>query len=245
MSGEWVANTGYPPNVSKGTWIDIMFNDGYEMACDESELWEWGSGSSLMSWRLHCAESVKSQETTSKCLGKRVLKVVGVTGKAGSGKDTVADYLVQEYGFTKVSFASILKNMLKVAGLPEPTNREDKEKLIEGFDFSWRDAAQKLGTEWGRSLDENIWVKLTTASLGEAKYVFSDVRFDNEASEIRKQGGAIIHLQDRGVDMGKLMEHASERGVARRSTDYEISNSKDKKALYSTIDIMLSHYGPI
>mgnify|MGYP003475731213 FL=1 len=111
--------------------------------------------------------------------------IIGITGVAGSGKDTAADYLVSKYGFTKVSFAAILKNMLSVAGLPEPSNRDDKEKIVEGFNFTWREAAQTLGTEWGRSLDENIWVKLTMASLEEGKnYVFSDVRFDNEAKAI-------------------------------------------------------------
>lgn len=55
--------------------------------------------------------------------------IIGITGVAGSGKDTAADYLVSKYGFTKVSFAAILKNMLSVTGLPEPS-KQAKTTLI-------------------------------------------------------------------------------------------------------------------
>lgn len=37
------------------------------------------------------------------------LNVIGVSGYANSGKDTVADYLVQEHGFVKISLADPLK----------------------------------------------------------------------------------------------------------------------------------------
>lgn len=170
--------------------------------------------------------------------------IIGFTGAAGSGKDTAADYLVSEYEFTKVSFAAILKNMLSVAGLPEPTNRDDKEKNVEGFDFTWREAAQTLGTEWGRSLDENIWVKLTMAKLDPNKnYVFSDVRFDNEAEAIRDAGGSNILLIGRSVDLGDNSAHASEKGISKESIRYNILNTLDIKGFYRSIDVGLESCG--
>ena len=36
--------------------------------------------------------------------------ILGVTGLIGSGKDTIADYLVTEHGFKRVSFAASLKD---------------------------------------------------------------------------------------------------------------------------------------
>lgn len=38
------------------------------------------------------------------------LSIVGVSGQAGSGKDTVADYLVEKYGFTKIALADPIKH---------------------------------------------------------------------------------------------------------------------------------------
>lgn len=162
--------------------------------------------------------------------------ITGITGKAGAGKDTAADYLVSQYGFVKVSFAATLKKMLDVAGLPEPFNRDDKEKVVEGFDFTWREAAQKLGTEWGRSLDPDIWVKLTMNSLDPHKnYVISDVRFENEASAIRKQG-VLIHLVGRQVDLGKNANHPSEAGIIECLKDIRIENSDTIENLYKRMD---------
>ena len=170
--------------------------------------------------------------------------IIGIIGVAGSGKDTAADYLVSKYGFTKVSFAAILKNMLSVAGLPEPSNRDDKEKIVEGFDFTWREAAQTLGTEWGRSLDENIWVKLTMASLEDGKnYVFSDVRFDNEAKAIYEAGGSNILLLGRSVDLGNNSTHASEQGVSKELIQYYIINKLDIEGFHKSIDAGLHSCG--
>lgn len=168
------------------------------------------------------------------------MKIIGVCGLAGSGKDTVADYLVAKHNYTKVSFAAILKDMLRVAGLPEPTNRDDKEKIIEGFNFSWRHAAQTLGTEYGRvCLGENIWIDLTMKSLREdGKYVVSDVRFENEATAIRNVGN-LIHLKGRGANLGELSAHASEAGVAYKSGDVLISNDSSMELLYAGVELAL------
>ena len=34
--------------------------------------------------------------------------IIGLTGKIGSGKDTVADFLVENYGYTKVGFSDVM-----------------------------------------------------------------------------------------------------------------------------------------
>ena len=138
---------------------------------------------------------------------------IGLTGKGGVGKDTVADILVEQ-GFTKVSFAGPIKEALAILGIVEPASREAKELPLEGCGYSYRLAAQSLGTEWARSLDKDFWIKLAKSKAeGLEKVVFSDVRFDNEAEMIRLSG-SIWHVIGRGSTvLGSSKYHASEAGV--------------------------------
>lgn len=143
------------------------------------------------------------------------MKIVGITGVAGAGKDTVADHLVARFGYVKVSMAAPLKAGLAAMGWPEPNNRDDKEKLIEGFDFSWRQAAQRLGTEWGRGLDPEVWVKAMALRLRRAddRIVISDIRFENEAKMVRELGGKMLFIAGRAADLGDQATHVSEAGI--------------------------------
>jgi len=158
------------------------------------------------------------------------MKIVGIAGRAGSGKDTVADFLVARYGFTKVSMAGPLKSALATLGFPEPFDRGDKEKLIEGFNFTWREAAQKLGTEFGRALDPDIWVKIMAQRFRRAsdRIVVSDIRFENEAAMIREAGGRMLHLTGRFAELGANAGHSSETPLeVLSSVDGMIDNSGD------------------
>lgn len=156
--------------------------------------------------------------------------IIGIAGRAGSGKDTVADRMVQDHAFRKMSMARPLKDGMAAMGFPEPANRDDKERLIPGFTFTWRQAAQKLGTEWGRGLDGEIWTKVMERILLtlSGPVVISDIRFDNEADMIRGMGGKILHLSGRQADLGGAAAHASEAGVTvLPSQDAMIDNSGD------------------
>lgn len=245
MTNEWVKHDGSECPFEDGSKVLYKLREdiiGSGHGPDFVEDLRWGFASPGELFSNTSADIVEYKLVSGKLKGKTSsqLNLIGITGKAGSGKDTVADYLVSEHGYTKISFAAILKNMLRVAGLPEPANRDDKEKIVDGFEFSWRDAAQKLGTEWGRSLDTNIWVKLTMNSLDPfKKYVISDVRFDNEAEAVRKSG-CLIHLTGREIDMGELSNHPSEAGVSFHNTDYLIYNSGSKEALYTVAEEILS-----
>lgn len=176
--------------------------------------------------------------------------LIGATGPAGSGKDTVADYLVLHHGFQRMAFAAGLKEMLASVGMPEPADRALKEERIPGFDFSWRQAAQALGTEWGRALDPNIWVKITRAKIerardirapGACRIILTDCRFENEAVMIRELGGEIWHLHGRRAELGAAAAHSSESGVQFCDCDRNIPNNNSVEALHRLIDTILGY----
>lgn len=164
------------------------------------------------------------------------VKLFGVAGPAGAGKDTVGDWLVKHRGFHKHAFASILKAGLAAMGMPEPADRAAKELPIDGFSFSWRDAAQKLGTEWGRALDPDLWVKVARLRFMREmaqghSIVVTDVRFENEADMIRAAGGTIIHLIGRSARLGALSGHPSEAGILKRHRDLVVMNDGEMEYL--------------
>lgn len=161
--------------------------------------------------------------------------VIGLAGYAGSGKDTLADYLVREHGYTKLAWAGPLKAGLAAMGLPEPADRDDKERIVPGFTFTWREAAQRLGTEWGRALDSQIWIKMVVQHIQKApagsRFVLSDCRFDNETAAVRAMGGKMLFVIGRRAELGGAAAHASETlPMFRVACDETIDNSGDLAA---------------
>ena len=161
--------------------------------------------------------------------------LVGLTGPAGVGKDTVAGFL----GWPTFAFAKTLKLMLAAAGLPEPATREDKEAIIPELGFSWRQAAQTLGTEWGRGLNPDLWLLLAkryALNSGYTVLVITDVRFENEAQLVREHG-CLIHVSGRETTAsGAAAAHASEEGVAVGLSDWGIANSGTLEELRETVE---------
>ena len=162
--------------------------------------------------------------------------LLGLTGPAGVGKDTVGKFL-SGYGYTPYAMAAPLKEMLAVVGLIEPRTREEKEALIPGYPFSYRTASQKLGTEWARAVDPDFWLKQAELRVGSAhQVVVTDVRFENEASWVRSRGGRIIHIIGRETTVsGENATHASENGILKHDSDWVLPNGGTLEVLHGRV----------
>jgi hypothetical protein len=173
------------------------------------------------------------------------IPLIGLAGPAGSGKDTVALVLESEYGYWRYAFAKPLKEALSAMGIVEPTNREDKELRLIGKDYSYRTAAQTLGTEWARNLDPEFWLSLATANTkGRKLVVVSDVRFTNEADWIRNNGGEVWHIAGRSINLvGSTKSHRSEVRLRRYPFDIVIDNSVDIDNLKTQISDLVNKGG--
>lgn len=154
--------------------------------------------------------------------------IIGLTGLAGTGKDSAALYLCQEYGFVQAAFADPIRSMallfLEEAGLDHAwvTERRLKEEPIDGLDVSARALMQTLGTEVGRALSPNLWIKHLALRLGldniprstpiHDRIVISDVRFLNEAAWLlANMRGCLVRLH-RSTAAG-VRPHPSEQQV--------------------------------
>ena len=144
--------------------------------------------------------------------------LLGITGKAGSGKSTAAEYLVQN-GWHRIKFADPLKDMLRAIGLDnrhiEGELKELPCDILSGA--TPRHAMQTLGTEWGRGMiHPDLWIdlarrKISLAMASGLSVVVDDVRFENEAQVIRDLGGMVLGLERHGAGAGG---HVSESGVS-------------------------------
>jgi len=153
--------------------------------------------------------------------------LIGLTGPAGVGKDTVAYILKAIYSVETYAFAKPIKDMLKAIGITEPADRKDKELVRPEWGFSYRRAAQLLGTEWGRELNPELWLNLAKIHIkSESKRLcITDVRFENEASLIRSSGGTIWHMTGRQSSIHDANKaHQSEAGIAIHKNDHIIVN---------------------
>lgn len=160
--------------------------------------------------------------------------IIGIAGKKGSGKTTVANMLCSNHGFKRISFADPLKAMLKplllASGFSEESSRiyteQDRGVMIPGIGKSYRKLMQTLGTDWGRDMvGSDLWLNCAKTSIEDAAtgVVFDDVRFDNEAALIRSNGGIIVHL--RGHFQSDYDPHQSEQGIEVFDNDLIINNS--------------------
>ena len=177
--------------------------------------------------------------------------VIGLTGAAGSGQDTVRGML-EAHGYIGIAFAdpmrSMLAELLEHAGLPEAwlTDRQRKEESIPWLGLSYRppasrpcwEMAQTLGTEWGRAQHPDFWLRIASMRMGsygeDARFVISDVRFANEAKLVRELGGVIWRIQRPGIEA--VRPHVSETELANIRVDDLVNNHGTIEQLQMEVD---------
>lgn len=174
--------------------------------------------------------------------------LIGIAGKAGAGKDTVADHLFWQHGFVKMAFADNLRCAANaIFGIPMGAmrDRETKEAVDPYWGMSPRRILQLLGNDALKPVfGEDLWVKRWRMGYDLVKdtddVVVSDVRFDLEAKAIRELGGHIVHLERPGAGLiGEAGAHASEAGVVAVAGDIFLHNDGNIAQLYDKIDALV------
>ena len=143
--------------------------------------------------------------------------IIGICGFIGSGKDTMADYLVNLHQFRRESFANTLKDAVSQIFGWDRTMIEGRTKAArewrEQVDPWWaqrlnmpnltpRWILQQWGTEVCRAgFHDDIWIASLENKLRNSQddVVISDCRFPNEILAIKKAGGIVVRVM-RGPD---------------------------------------------
>ena len=160
------------------------------------------------------------------------LRIIGLAGRKGVGKNEAANYLALR-GYRRIALATPMK-----AAVAE--NDSDMLKCGKAPRQLW----QLVGTEIGRAIDPEIWIKLLLARMvagykfrGVARWAVSDVRFPNEAEAIQMWGGKIIEIRRTAAPTDDT--HSSETSVAAITADWVIHNDGTIPELCAELSVAL------
>jgi hypothetical protein len=125
------------------------------------------------------------------------MKVVALAGRAGVGKNTIADRYLRPLGYLDVSLAEDIKIRAIATGVASY-----EEVFLGPKPVAIRTWLQQEGTERGRHVHgEDVWARALFArirrieeSWGFDKFVITDVRFINEIRFIRDHGGLVYRV---------------------------------------------------
>ena len=141
---------------------------------------------------------------------------IAFAGPRGTGKTTLAEYLVGRHGFTRRSLAAPIKRIITecpndsyerhrylmawAEELYPEASLTIKSKFASRAAVLFRDErdpgrrAQLLGTDVGRALDQEVWIRYLLTHLPDGPVVVDDVRFRNECEALRQAGFVLIRL---------------------------------------------------
>jgi hypothetical protein len=188
--------------------------------------------------------------------------IIGLCGKKRVGKDTVADYLVNKYGFVKYSFSQPIKEVAKI--MFDFSDEQLYGDLKENEDPRWgispRHFFQNFGTEYMQYIfpthfpnstktipNKCFWVKRfmiwyykEKEKDPNIKVVIADVRFVHEFNSLKKINAYLIKIENDNIS--NLDTHCSENELnelKKEDYSYIIHNNKSVTELYSEIDKLI------
>jgi hypothetical protein len=172
----------------------------------------------------------------------RDVKIVGLTGRAGVGKDTLGKVLTQHHGYVRFAFADAMRSAL--LDLNPVVSYQRLQDVIEerGWDRAKREFSevrrllQVFGTEVIRSRDEGFWISAVEREILcmapiPTRIVVTDVRFDNEAQWVLglSHRNEVIQVRRTIPELGG--GHISESGIDPVLVTHFVDNDGSKNDL--------------
>ena len=189
--------------------------------------------------------------------------IIGISGKACSGKDTAAKMLEVLYANPDISyedfanrkyknfvdiqvmhFADILKETVQALfgiGEWETNTQEGKKITISWIGKTVRELLQEVGQGLRDAIDPDLWIKALFANTeGWSNYIIADVRYPNELEAIKERDGILIRIDRNGAGAGN---HSSETALDDYNDwDVHIENNGSLESLFEAMRIFTKNY---
>ena len=181
--------------------------------------------------------------------------IIGITGKAQSGKSTIAAHLCRMYGFQEFPLASGLKKAATALFGWSASEIETSKDLVDPYyGISPRQFLQALGTDFTQHILSEMYPeygKVTGRLLHMKRFhsfynttkatriVIPDIRFPHEINYLTLSfNNAIILNTSRPKEMrGDVSPHDSEHHIDELKADYFIHNDTNSfSALFAEVD---------
>jgi dephospho-CoA kinase len=181
-----------------------------------------------------------------------MLRSVAIVGQMASGKTTLAERLIKDYGYTRVSFAERMRFIAsQVYGAGGSINKVADYEVTRATGEIERISGRQLLQELGqsvKSLDLDIWVKwlrrdIYAGEYGDGPYVIDDCRFPFEADFLRDQMKFVIVKLD--TDKATRMQRY-ERAYGRPPTFQELKHLSETEIEKIVPDVTIpGEYQPV
>jgi hypothetical protein len=187
--------------------------------------------------------------------------LIGLHGKARSGKDTVAAHLIKKHNLFRYGPSVPVKD-ITAAMFNFPRWYLDDDKMKEEIDPFWhityRQMAQKVGKECSRDIfGEDFWMRHVEKKFEEVKetcgiitqtnilpegMILADIRYPNEAEWVRARGGIVLFIvRDNAPTISGFANHEGEKGLSVDLADAVIYNNGTIEELYQQVDRILAY----
>lgn len=178
-------------------------------------------------------------------------RLIGLSGYATAGKDSVAEVLIRLYGHKRVAFADKLKSFVREVNPYVAFPTSDKVRAAELVDSlgdteakkhdEYRRVLQVIGTTVREYFGRDTWVDAALNQTSDDYVVVTDVRFQNEAQRIKDLGGIMLRVQRPGV--GPANDHISEHDLDGFKFDGYVINDGDLVDLEGEVQRVLGDLG--
>lgn len=177
-------------------------------------------------------------------------RVIALCGKKRVGKDTLADYLVSQYGYRNVKFAEPLKCAVKsLFGFSDDQLEKNKEQVDHRWNVSPRHVLQFIGCDVMQikiqellpGIGREFLSKTLLEKYTQEHIVISDLRFVHEFNAIQNiHDSLVIKIMRDDVDDGD--QHISETELNEIKTKYVIVNNGNIQKLCWEFDRILESH---
>ena len=174
--------------------------------------------------------------------------IIGLAGYARSGKDTVAQILVDNYKFKRVAFADKVREFVYALDLPMDPSFDESVTTktvvnVNGWEKAKnfktiRKTLQDVGLAAREVFGPDFWVKQAMREISpEDNIVITDVRFPNEAEMVKKLNGQIWRVIRPGISA--VNSHISENALDNYEFDFDVYNDSTLTDLAMDVDILM------